>query len=606
MCGIIGYIGNRDCVQIIQAGLSRLAYRGYDSAGIAVCHEGDIDLRRAHGKLENLISLISVDPIRGNTGIGHTRWATHGRPSESNAHPQKYGKFAIVHNGIIENYLELRQELIARGHQFTSETDTEIVVHLIAEACEGDFAQAVRKALKNVRGSYAIVALCADHPDEIIAARQQSPLIIAKGDAENFVASDVAAVLAYSRQFIFLDDGDIARVTANTIEIFDLDNRKIDRPVKEIQWNLAAAEKQGYPHYMLKEIYEQPQKITDTFRGRILEDEGIINIDEAIDKLEFEKCHRLQIVACGTSYHAGLLGKYLIEKLARIPVDVDVASEYRYRNPIITPNDGFIAISQSGETADTYACLKIAREHGAKILSICNVMDSTIPRASDATFYTRADPEIGVASTKAFTTQLASLILLAIHFARKLGMIDADYTRHLLNALRAIPSQMEAILESSDDVRLVARKLLRANSFLYLGRNVHYPIALEGALKLKEITYIHAEAYPSGEMKHGPIALIDDRLPVIVIAPKNSTYEKTLSNLQEVKARNGRIISIVTEGDDMLTRVSEHAFTIPECDEIVQPFLSVLYLQLLAYHIADLLGNDVDQPRNLAKSVTVE
>ncbi len=606
MCGIIGYIGNRDCVQIIQAGLSRLAYRGYDSAGIAVCHEGDIDLRRAHGKLENLISLISVDPIRGNTGIGHTRWATHGRPSESNAHPQKYGKFAIVHNGIIENYLELRQELIARGHQFTSETDTEIVVHLIAEAYEGDFAQAVRKALKNVRGSYAIVALCADHPDEIIAARQQSPLIIAKGDAENFVASDVAAVLAYSRQFIFLDDGDIARVTANTIEIFDLDNRKIDRPVKEIQWNLAAAEKQGYPHYMLKEIYEQPQKITDTFRGRILEDEGIINIDEAIDKLEFEKCHRLQIVACGTSYHAGLLGKYLIEKLARIPVDVDVASEYRYRNPIITPNDGFIAISQSGETADTYACLKIAREHGAKILSICNVMDSTIPRASDATFYTRADPEIGVASTKAFTTQLASLILLAIHFARKLGMIDADYTRHLLNALRAIPSQMEAILESSDDVRLVARKLLRANSFLYLGRNVHYPIALEGALKLKEITYIHAEAYPSGEMKHGPIALIDDRLPVIVIAPKNSTYEKTLSNLQEVKARNGRIISIVTEGDDMLTRVSEHAFTIPECDEIVQPFLSVLYLQLLAYHIADLLGNDVDQPRNLAKSVTVE
>ena len=606
MCGIIGYIGNRDCVQIIQAGLSRLAYRGYDSAGIAVCHEGDIDLRRAHGKLENLIALLSVDPLRGNTGIGHTRWATHGRPSESNAHPQKYGKFAIVHNGIIENYLELRQELIARGHQFTSETDTEIVVHLIAEAYDGDFAQAVRKALKHVRGSYAIVALCADYPGEIIAARQQSPLIIAKGDAENFVASDVAAVLAYSRQFIFLDDGDIARITTNTIEIFDLDNQKIERPTKEIQWNLAAAEKQGYPHYMLKEIFEQPQKITDTFRGRILEDEGIINIDEAIEKLEFERCRRLQIVACGTSYHAGLLGKYLIEKLARIPVDVDVASEYRYRNPIITPNDGFIAISQSGETADTYACLKIAREHGAKILSICNVMDSTIPRASDATFYTRADPEIGVASTKAFTTQLASLILLAIHFARKLGTIDAEYTRHLLNALRAIPKQMETILESSNDVRLVARKLLRANSFLYLGRNVHYPIALEGALKLKEVTYIHAEAYPSGEMKHGPIALIDDRLPVIVIAPKNSTYEKTLSNLQEVKARNGRIISIVTEGDDMLTRVSEHAFTIPECDEIVQPFLSVLYLQMLAYHIADLLGNDVDQPRNLAKSVTVE
>ena len=608
MCGIIGYIGSRDCVQIIQSGLSRLAYRGYDSAGIAVCHEGDIDLRRAHGKLENLITRLTIEPMRGHTGIGHTRWATHGKPSESNAHPHRYGKFAIVHNGIIENFLELRQELTQKGHTFASETDTEIVAHLFSENYESgmNFEQAVRNALQRVRGSYAIVAICADHPNEIIAARQQSPLLLAVGDGEMFAASDIAAVLAYSRNFIFLEDSDIAHITPTEVKISDLQGNPCQRPIKTIEWDIAAAEKQGYPHYMLKEIYEQPQKITDTFRGRILEDTGEVNLDADIEALHLETCRRLQIVACGTSYHAGLLGKYVIEKLARIPVDVDVASEYRYREPIIGSNDGFIAISQSGETADTYACLKIARQQGAKILSICKVMDSTIPRASDATFYTRADPEIGVASTKAFTTQFASLILLAIHIARKRQSIDTTQAREILSALRAIPQQMESILARATEVRNAAPRLLRANSFLYLGRNVHYPIALEGALKLKEITYIHAEAYPSGEMKHGPIALIDDRLPVIVIAPKNSTYEKTLSNLQEVKARGGRIISIVTEGDDMLTRVSEHAFPIPNCNELVQPFLCVLYLQLLAYNIADMLGNDVDQPRNLAKSVTVE
>ena len=608
MCGIIGYVGSRDCVQIIQSGLSKLAYRGYDSAGIAVCHEGDIDLRRAHGKLENLVARLALEPMRGHTGIGHTRWATHGRPSESNAHPHRYGRFAIVHNGIIENFLELRQELIERGHTFASETDTEIVVHLLDEyySPQRGFAAAMHDALRRVRGSYAIVAICADFPDEIIAARQQSPLLLALGDGENFAASDIAAVLAHSRNFIFLEDGDIARITAHSIEITDLSGKPVTRSPKAIEWDISAAEKQGYPHYMLKEIFEQPQKITDTFRGRILEAEGLVNLDEQISAMHIEQSKRLQIVACGTSYHAGLLGKYVIESLARIPVDVDVASEFRYRNPIIGPDDCFIAISQSGETADTYACLKIARERGAKILSICNVMDSTIPRASDATFYTRADPEIGVASTKAFTTQLASLILLAIHCARVKNTITKDRAKSLLASLRSVPTHMESILTQSDHVRAAAQKLLRANSFLYLGRNVHYPIALEGALKLKEITYIHAEAYPSGEMKHGPIALIDDRLPVIVIAPKNSTYEKTLSNLQEVKARGGRLISIVTEGDDMLTRVSECAFAIPECDELIQPFFSVLYLQMLAYHIADLLGNDVDQPRNLAKSVTVE
>ena len=608
MCGIIGCVCRQDCVQRIYKGLARMAYRGYDSAGIAVCANGGIDLRREHGKLENLNQRLQREPLAGTTGIGHTRWATHGRPSESNAHPQQYKKIAIVHNGIIENYIELRQDLIAKGHIFASETDTEIVAHLISEQYElcGSLTQAVRDALKEVRGSYALLVMCADCPDEIIAARLQSPLLVGIGNGEMYAASDIAAALEYTKRFIFLEDGDVARMTADGVQIVNLNNEPQNRPVKSIDWDIAKAEKQGYPYYMLKEIFEQPQKITDTFRGRMLEEEATVNLDDPIEKLDLESCSRLQIVACGTSYHAGLLGKYMIESLARIPVDVDVASEFRYRNPIIGSNDGFIAISQSGETADTYACLKIARERGAKILAICNVMDSSIPRASDATFYTRADPEIGVASTKAFTTQLASMLLLAIYFARRRNTISEERARELIRALRSVPQQMEAILTQSDNIRAAAQKLLRASSFLYLGRNVNYPIALEGALKLKEISYIHAEAYPSGEMKHGPIALIDETLPVVVIAPQNSTYEKTLSNLQEVRARGGRIISIVTEGDEMLSKVSEYTFTIPKCDEFVQPFLSVLYLQLLAYHIADLLGNDVDQPRNLAKSVTVE
>ena len=608
MCGIIGYTGSRDCVPIIEDGLGRLAYRGYDSAGIAVCADGDIACRRAHGKLQNLIARIQMDPIRGTTGIGHTRWATHGRPSESNAHPQCYDRFAIVHNGIIENFLPLREELKSRGHHFTSETDTEIVAHLIAEYYETShhFLTAVRDALNRVRGSYALVVLCADNPTQIIAARMQCPLLVGIGDGENFATSDIAAALSHTRHFIFMEDGDIALISPDDVQISTLDANDVQRPVKNITWDIHTAEKQGYPHYMLKEICEQPQKITDTLRGRILEDEGLVNLDDDIDQLHLESCQKIQIVACGTSYHAGLLGKYLIEKLARIPVSVEVASEYRYQNPIIGTNDVFIAISQSGETADTYACLKIARQHGAKILSICNVMDATIPRASDAVFYTRADPEIGVASTKAFTTQLASLTLLALHCARKRNGITKEDAQKHLRAMRALPKLMDNVLDHTDDVRAAAQKLLRANSFLFLGRNLLYPIALEGALKLKEITYIHAEAYPSGEMKHGPIALIDDRLPVIVIAPKNPTYEKTLSNLQEVKARGGRIIAILTDGDDALARSCEHAFFIPDCDELIQPFLSVLYLQLLAYHIADMLGNDLDQPRNLAKSVTVE
>ena len=608
MCGITGCVSTQDCVPLMIESLGRLAYRGYDSAGVAVCDDGGITLRREHGKLENLIALLDKRPLSGTTGIGHTRWATHGRPSESNAHPQAYGKIAIVHNGIIENFMTLRAELEAKGHVFSSETDTEIVAHLISDAyhVSKDFPRAVREALARVRGSYAIVAICADCPHEIVAARLQSPLLIGLGENMNFATSDISAVLNYTRRFIFLEDGDFARMTHDGVSLFDADGNPVTREVKTIEWDIRAAEKQGYPHYMLKEIYEQPAKITDTFRGRLMSESAEVNLDAPVYALGLENVSRLQIVACGTSYHAGLLGKYMIEKMARLPVDVDVASEYRYRDPILNAQDGFIAISQSGETADTYACVKMARAAGAKILAICNVMDSSIARASDAAFYTRADPEIGVASTKAFTTQVASLALLAIHLGKKRHVLDDDRARTCLEALRRVPSEMEVMLEQSDHVRKTAQKLLRANSFLYLGRNVHYPIALEGALKLKEITYIHAEAYPSGEMKHGPIALIDDRLPVIVIAPKNSTYEKTLSNLQEVRARGGRIISIVSEGDHELSRLSEAYFTIPDCDEFVQPLYSVIYLQLLAYHIADLLGHDVDHPRNLAKSVTVE
>ncbi len=608
MCGITGCAGTQNCVPLMIESLGRLAYRGYDSAGVAVCVDGDIALRREHGKLENLIALLEKSPIEGLTGIGHTRWATHGRPSESNAHPHRYGKIAIVHNGIIENFMELRAALEASGHIFSSETDTEIVAHLISDAYEAshDFSLAVREALAQVRGSFAIVAICADRPDELIAARLQSPLLLGIGDGMNFATSDISAVLPYTRRFVFLEDGDFARLTPSTYTLFNANGESVERDVKTISWDIHAAEKQGYPHYMLKEIFEQPAKITDTFRGRILSESAEVNLDDDIEAMKLEEVERIQIVACGTSYHAGLVGKYLIEKMARLPIDVDVASEYRYREPILSAKDGFIAISQSGETADTYACVKMARAGGARILAICNVIDSSIPRASDAAFYTRADPEIGVASTKAFTTQVASLMLLAIHLGRKRGTLSPERARVCLEALRMVPHEMEKMLAQSKRIREVAQTLLRANSFLYLGRNVHYPIAMEGALKLKEISYIHAEAYPSGEMKHGPIALIDETLPVIVIAPQNSTYEKTLSNLQEVRARGGRIISIVTEGDESLSKLSEAAFAIPKCDEFVQPLYSVLYLQLLAYHYADLLGHDVDHPRNLAKSVTVE
>ena len=608
MCGIIGYIGNKNSTPILIEGLRRLAYRGYDSAGVATLHNHQLFLRREHGKLENLEKLLKESPIEGEIGIGHTRWATHGKPSESNAHPHCWGKIALVHNGIIENYIQLREELIARGHQFASETDTEIVAHLLGEKIEDgdDLLSATRKTIAQIQGAYAIVAISSTEPDAIAFARQQSPLLLALGNDEMLAASDIAAVLEHSRNIIFLDDGDYGIIKKDHIDIYDANNQPVKREPRIISWDIKCAEKRGYKHYMLKEIYEQPEKLVDTFRGRILSNEATINLDESLLKLGLENSRRIQIVACGTSYHAGLFGKYIIEKYARIPVDVEVASEYRYRSPIIASEDTFLAISQSGETADTLACLKLAKSEGARIISICNVMDASIPRLSDATLYTRADPEIGVCSTKAFTTQLASLIMLAIWLARKKGTISVDDSGKYLDALRKIPQQMEKMLENASHVREVAQSLLRANAFLFLGRGVHYPIALEGALKLKEISYLPSEAYPSGEMKHGPIALIDEKLPVIVIAPQNSTYEKTISNLQEVKARGGRIISVLTEGDTALQNISDYCFEMPQTEEITQPLLSILPLQLLAYHLSDLLGNDVDQPRNLAKSVTVE
>lgn len=608
MCGIVGYIGVRDSVPVLMQGLSRLAYRGYDSAGVASLEEGRIALRREHGKLENLVSLLAQSPIHGSVGIGHTRWATHGKPSESNAHPQVYGKIAIVHNGIIENYTTLRSQLVERGHVFSSETDTEIVAHLISEGVEAGkgLVDAVREAIDVIEGSYALVVMSSLHPDELVVARQQSPLVVALGEGECFAASDVAALLEYSRDFVFLEDGDYARLTPSSCDIYSEAHERVVRPQKHIEWDLRSAEKLGFKHYMLKEIFEQPDKLVDTFRGRILMQEGSVNLDQSIIAMHPELSKRIQIVACGTSYHAGILGKYLIEGVARMPVEVEVASEFRYRDPIIEASDLVIAISQSGETADTLACIKLAKSRGAKVLSICNVVDSSVARLSEATFYTRADPEIGVCSTKAFTTQIASLMLLAIWLGRARGELGLEQARELLEALREIPAQMEEMLKDTEHIRELAQTLLRCTSFLFLGRGVHYPIAKEAALKLKEISYIHAEAYPSGEMKHGPIALIDEKLPVIVISPRNSVYAKTLSNLEEVKARGGRIISVVTQGDHALKAISDYAFEMPDVVEFVQPLLSILPLQLLAYHVADLLGNDVDQPRNLAKSVTVE
>jgi glucosamine--fructose-6-phosphate aminotransferase (isomerizing) len=608
MCGIVGYVGERECTPILIEGLRRLEYRGYDSAGVAVLDMAGTKIVRCRGKLSALESRLREDKPVGRIGIGHTRWATHGRPSDENAHPHKSGQVSVVHNGIIENHAALREALRSKGRTFSSETDTEIIAHLVDEELKIDKAitlrEAVRRSLKQVQGAYAIVVLADNQPDQIVAAKNASPLVVGVGDGENFVASDVPAILAHTKRMMFLEEGEIADIRKTGIEVIDLEGRKIDRSPKEITWSAVSAEKAGFKHFMLKEIHEQARAVTDTLRGRLSVEQNDAFLD-GID-LNVAELKKITIIACGTSWHAGLVGKFLIEQLARIPVEVDLASEYRYRDPIIGKGDVLLAISQSGETADTLAAVKEAKTRGARCLCIANVVDSSIPRSSHGSIYTHAGPEIGVASTKAFTTQLAALTLLAIHLGRRSGALKPDQAGKLIEELLAIPHKMTDVVGLAPQIQVIARRYGQARDFLFLGRGNNYPIALEGALKLKEISYIHAEGYASGEMKHGPIALIDEKMPVVVLAPKGPGYEKVMSNLQEVKAREGKIIAIATRGDQDIGMLADEVILIPDAPPALQPLLTTLPLQLLAYYVADFKGTDVDQPRNLAKSVTVE
>ena len=643
MCGIIGYIGPRESTGLLIEGLRRLEYRGYDSAGVAVIgptEDGtglDLTVQRCRGKLSELESLVAQKPPRGSVGIGHTRWATHGRPSDENAHPHCYKGVAVVHNGIIENYLELKQSLTALGHTFQSETDTEIVAHLIWEELGRDpvapksaspstetprtaahradrLLQATRRALLRVEGAYAIVVLSLDTPEEIVCAKNASPLVLGLGQGENFIASDVPAVLEHTRRVVFLEEGDIAQIRRDGVRIIDLDGNErtqTQRPPRTITWSLVAAEKAGFKHFMLKEIHEQPRAVTDTLRGRLVHqppDALLDGIDLGYGGAGAGKgaVRRILLLACGTSYHAALVGKYMIERLARLPVEVDLASEFRYRDPIVLPGDLAVSVSQSGETADTLAAIKEARQRGAVTLSIANVVDSSIPRASHHALYTHAGPEIGVASTKAFMTQLSALFLLALHLGRRCGALGDAAAADLIHELLAIPAKIAEAVETAAQVQALARRYAHAQDVLYLGRGPQYPIALEGALKLKEISYIHAEGYAAGEMKHGPIALIDEGVPIIVLAPEEHGYEKVLSNLSEVKARGGRVIAIATKGDAALRRLADEVIEVPKAPSLLLPLITVVPLQLFAYHVADMKGTDVDQPRNLAKSVTVE
>jgi len=613
MCGIVGYTGHREAAPLLLEGLRRLEYRGYDSAGVAI-HDGQSTrISRAEGKLARLVEQLDKEPLHGTCGIGHTRWATHGRPSEQNAHPHRQGKVSVVHNGIIENHLDLRERLSAAGQQFHSDTDSEIFAHLIAQRMAelGDLRAAVAKALEGVRGTWAICVMHDDHPGQIVAARNNAPLLLGLGednqpgaDGENFVGSDVAAMLSHTRRVVDLDDGDTALVSRRGVEIYDVEGKRVERPERRIDWSPVAAEKQGYRHFMLKEIHEQPQVISDTLAGRVEMEQADVNLD-GLD-LKVDHLRKITILACGTSWHAGLAGKYLIERLSRIPVEVDLASEFRYRDPIVHKGELVIAISQSGETADTLAALQEARRLGARSLAVCNVVGSSIARASEHVVYTHAGPEISVASTKAFTSQLTMMTLLAIYFGKRSGHLSDERIRTLLEGLSAIPEQVSNVLGQLAAMQVMAKRYKEARDFLYLGRGLGFPVALEGALKLKEISYVHAEGYASGEMKHGPIALIDEDLPVVGIAMKGPGYEKVVSNLEEVRARGGKIIALATVGDSHIADLADDVVLLPDVEEIFQPILATIPLQLLAYHIAVLKGTDVDQPRNLAKSVTVE
>ncbi len=609
MCGIVGYVGDQECASLLMSGLEHLEYRGYDSAGLAVFDGQETHMLRSVGKLRNLAALLAASPLHGKVGLGHTRWATHGAPSEKNAHPHMAGPITVVHNGIVENHLALRAELQARGHVFQSETDTEIFSHFIREKVEAGCSMelAVRQVLQVVEGSYALVVFSTTEPDRLVAAKNASPLVVGIGQDEMLIASDVPAIIRHTRDVVFLHEGELAVVTKNSLKITDLEGNPVERPPKRIDWTPAQAEKGGFKHFMLKEIFEQPRAMADTLRGRLSLERGDVLFNQVqLTDERIRTFDRIVISACGTAWHAGLLGRYWIEQTTRIPVTVDVASEFRYRNPIISDRTLFIAISQSGETADTHAALREARDRGAETLSICNVVDSSIARDSDHVIYTLAGPEIGVASTKAFVTQLIALRLLALRLGRARQTISADEARTALQNLLQLPALVEQLLGCAPNVEKIARKYLNCRDFLFLGRGVYQPIALEGALKLKEISYIHAEGYAAGEMKHGPIALIDEAMPVLVLTPHGTHYEKTFSNLEEVRARGGRVIAVASEGDEQIAQFTQDVLWVPELDESLMPILCTIPLQLLAYYMADLKGTDVDQPRNLAKSVTVE
>ena len=619
MCGIVGYVGNKQVVPVLLDGLRKLEYRGYDSAGIAVVDERHtLDIRRAEGKLRNLEEAIRLKPLDGTYGIGHTRWATHGRPTEENAHPHRdcTGRVVVVHNGIIENYVQLKERLKTRDHVFVTETDTEVIAHLIEEYLKEDdsFEQAVRRTCRDLRGIFALSIISTDEADTIIAVRQGPPVVIGMGDGEFFVASDVPPILQHTRDVFFLGDGELAVLTRDSVRVTDFDGNSVEPQQQRITWDPIMAEKGGFKHFMLKEIYEQPRAVRDTVQGRVSLDTGRVYLEEMdITPQEFKEFDRVMIAACGTSWHAGLAGKYMLEQLARVPVEVDYASEFRYRDPVINEKTLLVVISQSGETADTIAALREAKGRGAKILAICNVQGSMITREADGTILTHAGPEIGVASTKAFTSQMVALYLFALHLGSLRGALSEEQARDHAQQLAELPVKIEHLLNDSDELEELAKEFHRATDFLYLGRGINFPVALEGALKLKEISYIHAEGYPAGEMKHGPNALIDERLPVVVVNTRAEgdeaselRYEKTHSNIVEVKAREGQVISVLTEGDRMSSTVSDHVIEVPASSDLLSPILSIIPLQLLAYHIAVRRGCDVDQPRNLAKSVTVE
>jgi glucosamine--fructose-6-phosphate aminotransferase (isomerizing) len=609
MCGIVGYTGPKRCVQSLLDGLGKLEYRGYDSAGIAVLDRGGIAIRKSEGKLARLVELVGREPVEGSCGVGHTRWATHGRPSDVNAHPHQSGVVAVVHNGIIENHRTLKKRLGEKGRTFCSETDTEVIAHLLDEyTSEGlSLEEAARRTMADLKGSFAFLAISGKEPGTIVGARLNCPMVVGVGEGETFLASDLPPLLSHTREALFLEDGEMVVARPDGVRLTDFAGKPRVRKPLHIDWSPVMAEKGGYRHFMLKEIHEQPRAILDTLAGRMLPESGEVFFETLpLPDERLRELKKVLIVACGTSWHAGLVGKFMIEGLSRLPVEVDLGSEYRYRNPVVTEGTLCVPISQSGETADTLAGLREARAKGAVAISICNVVSSTIARESDGVIYTHAGPEIGVASTKAFTTQLTALYLLALHLSAARGTLSgAEIAEHLLD-LSELPRKIEEVLKNEAAIAAIARKYKDAVDFLYLGRGVSYPIALEGALKLKEISYIHAEGYPAGEMKHGPIALIDERMPVLVLCAQGDTYEKTFSNLEEARTRGGRVIAVGTEGDGQLAEKAEDVLYLPPCGRYALPILEVVPLQLLAYHMAVLKGTDVDQPRNLAKSVTVE